>query len=310
MLNNPGLSLIIPLHNEAPGLLMFWNNLLDVLEGIAETYEVIFVDDGSHDETWGLVQAIATQSAWVKAARFTRNFGKEAAIQVGLEKSRGQSVVVMDGDGQHPPELLPEMLRCWREGKALIVAARKNSRVSDSLTQRGCSRLFNATMKLLTNLDMEGSTDYRLLDRRVVNALLECPEKIRFFRGMSVWLGFTMKEIPFDVPPRLSGTGRWSTLALIKLALHAILAYSSKPLYYVFATGLAGTLASILLGIQAIYSWGTGIAVNGWTSLTILILFFGSLNLAAMGVVGLYLSQLFAEAKRRPTYFVIEEIGG
>lgn len=310
MLNTPGLSLIIPVHNEATGLLMFWKSLLGALDGIAETYEIIFVDDGSRDETWTLIQDIASRSAQVKGVRFTRNFGKEAAIHAGLVKAKGQSVVIMDGDGQHPAELLPEMLRCWREERALIVAARKNSRASDSLIQRLRSRAFNTVMKALTNLDMEGSTDYRLLDRRVVNALLDCPEKIRFFRGMTVWLGFSVREIMFDVPPRLLGSGQWNTLALMKLASHAILAYSSKPLYYVFATGLAGILVSILLGVQAIYSWAMGIAVNGWTSLTILILFFGSLNLAAVGVVGLYLSQLFAETKRRPAYFVIEEIDG
>jgi dolichol-phosphate mannosyltransferase len=213
-------------------------------------------------------------------------------------------------DGQHPVRLLPEMLKRWRNGEALIIAAKKVERTHDSLLQKLRSRLFNAVMKRLTDLDMEDSSDYRLLDRKVVDALLRCPEKVRFFRGMTVWSGYPVMEIPFDVPARLSGTGKWGTLGLIKLSLNAMVAYTSRPLYYVFFIGASGVLLSFFLGLQALYSWAAGIAIDGWTSLTLVILFFGSLNLVATGIIGLYLSHLFSEIKRRPSYFIAEEIDG
>lgn len=306
-MTSPCFSLIVPLYNEEQGLPKFWNALQGVLACINKTHEVILIDDGSSDRTWNFIQDIAGKYSVVKGVRFSRNFGKEAAIHAGLEKAKGYGIVVMDGDGQHPVELLPSILQCWQNEGVLVVAARKRMRAHDNPIQQLRSRLFNATMKATTGLDMEGSTDYRLLDRKVVDTLLKCPEKIRFFRGMTTWFGFTTKEILFDVPPRLSGESQWGFASLLSLALNAIVAYSAKPLNYVFIAGIFGVLISFLLGLQAIYSWANSIAISGWTSTTILILFFGSLNLVAIGIVGLYLAQLFNEIKKRPSYLVAEE---
>jgi glycosyltransferase involved in cell wall biosynthesis len=307
MMSDPCFSLIVPLYNEEQGLPKFWHALHAVLARITENYEVILIDDGSSDKTWNLIQDIAGRCSVVKGVRFTRNFGKEAAIHAGLEMAKGKGIVVMDGDGQHPVELLPIIVQCWQNEGALVVAARKRNRAYDNPVQQLRSRFFNATMKATTGLDMEGSTDYRLLDRKVVDLLLKCPEKIRFFRGMTMWFGFATKEILFDVPPRLSGESQWGFASLLNLALSAIVAYSARPLNYVFVAGVFGVFVSFLLGLQAIYSWTNGIAINGWTSTTILILFFGSMNLVAIGIVGLYLAQLFSEIKRRPSYLIAEE---
>jgi hypothetical protein len=160
----------------------------------------------------------------------------------------------------------------------------------------------------MTGLDLSGASDYRLLDRRVVDALLAFPERVRFFRGMTAWTGFTTKHLAFDVAPRIAGTSRWSTRQLTKLAINAITAYSAKPLGLIFRLGLIGMLAAFVLFLQAVYSWTVGIAVSGWTSVTVVMLFFGSANLLGIGVLGAYLAQLFDEIKARPEYLIKEEL--
>ncbi len=309
MNSNITLSIIIPIYNEAVVLPFFWQALAPILDTLTARYEVLFVDDGSQDDTWTLIQKLAAQYAEIRGIRFTRNFGKEAAILAGLEQSQGQAVVVMDGDGQHPPALLPEMLDAWRQGYPLVVACKKD-RPNDSLFARVCASLFAALMQRLSGLDLVNSADYRLLDRKVVSALLACPEKIRFFRGMTTWTGVESYPIAFSVPARLAGESHWNKLGLAKMALHALVSYSAKPLYYLFGTGIFGLLLSGLLTLQAIYSWLAGIAVSGWTSLTLVILIFGSANLLGLGLLGIYIGQLFEEIKARPSYLVRETTYG
>lgn len=299
------LSLVIPVYNEAVVLLPFWEKLAPILDTLTVSYEIIFIDDGSQDGTWTNIQQLAGHYVDIRGIRFTRNFGKEAAILAGLEQAQGQAVVVMDGDGQHPPELLPEMVARWQKGVTMIVA-RKRTRKYDSFFKRIAARGFNLLMNRMTGLDLNHSTDYRLLDRQVVQTLLACPERVRFFRGMSVWTGFAYETIAFDVPPRLAGVSHWGQTALFGLALQAIAAYSAKPLFYLFNAGLLGLFLAFLLGLQALYSWLTGIAVSGWTSLTVLILFFGSAHLVGLGVLGIYLAQIFDEVKQRPRYLIGE----
>lgn len=300
------ISIVVPAFNEAEGICAFLKQLDSVLSGIDS--EIIVVDDGSRDGTWQAIKSQKENYANLSAMRFTRNFGKEAAILAGLRHAKGRAVVVMDSDGQHPPSLIPQMLEIWREGRAHIVAAQKTSRDSDSLAAKANARIFNSLMKLTTGLDLSGASDFRLLDRRVVDALLEFPEKVRFFRGMTVWTGFSTVNVGFEVPPRIAGSSHWSTSQLAKLAVIAITSFSSRPLGLIFRLGLLGIAASFLLFLQAIYSWATGIAISGWTSLTVVILLFGSANLLGIGVLGAYLSQIFEEIKRRPEYLVGETL--
>ncbi len=300
------ISIVVPAFNEAEGICAFLKQLDSALSGIDS--EIIVVDDGSRDGTWQAIKSQKENYANLSAMRFTRNFGKEAAILAGLRHAKGRAVVVMDSDGQHPPSLIPQMLEIWREGRAHIVAAQKTSRDSDSLAAKANARIFNSLMKLTTGLDLSGASDFRLLDRRVVDALLEFPEKVRFFRGMTVWTGFSTVNVGFEVPPRIAGSSHWSTSQLAKLAVIAITSFSSRPLGLIFRLGLLGIAASFLLFLQAIYSWATGIAISGWTSLTVVILLFGSANLLGIGVLGAYLSQIFEEIKRRPEYLVGETL--
>jgi glycosyltransferase involved in cell wall biosynthesis len=304
----PVLSIIIPVYNEAVVLPAFWQVLAPILTTLSVPLEVLFVDDGSQDQTWQAIQTLSAENAAVRGLCFTRNFGKEAAILAGLEKARGQAVVVMDGDGQHPPELLPELLHAWQQGHALVVAS-KLARPNDGWFMRTSALLFAQLMQQLSGLDLVNSSDYRLLDRQVVNTLLACPEKIRFFRGMTTWTGFASHRIAFSVPARLAGDSHWSKLGLVKMALQALVSYSAKPLYYVFGAGLGGLLVSVLLVLQALYSWVHGIAASGWTSLTLVIIFFGSANLVGIGILGIYIGQLFDEVKARPSYLLRDTVG-
>ena len=303
------LSVIVPAFNEAQGIAAFLDVLFDVLRGCCARFEVWVVDDGSRDDTWRCLLAARAGYPELRGLRFTRNFGKEAALLAGLRQATGRAVVVMDADGQHPPLLLPQMLDSWRAGEAQIIAARKAARPTDSWMERLNAHLFNSLMRVMTGLDLSAASDYRLLDREVVDALLAFPERVRFFRGMTVWTGFTTKDLAFEVAPRIAGSSRWNSAQLTKLAISAITAYSAKPLSMVFRFGLFGMAAAFLLFLQAVYSWLVGIAVSGWTSVTVVMLFFGSANLLGIGVLGAYLAQLFDEIKARPEYLVKQELG-
>jgi len=302
------LSVIVPAFNEAQGIEAFLDVLFGVLRACCARFDVWVIDDGSRDDTWLRLCSARDRYPELRGLRFTRNFGKEAALLAGLRHAAGEAVVVMDSDGQHPPSLLPQMLDAWRAGEGQIIAAQKATRATDSRIERANAYVFNSLMRIMTGLDLSAASDFRLLDRRVVDALLAFPEKIRFFRGMTVWTGFTTKHLAFDVAPRIAGTSHWSTGQLTKLAVNAITAYSAKPLGLVFRLGLVGMLAAFILFVQAVYSWAVGIAVSGWTSVTVVMLFFGSANLLGIGVLGAYLAQLFDEIKARPEYLIKQEL--
>ena len=301
----PELTVIIPACNEADGILIFLDQLHAVLAKCCSDFEVVLVDDGSKDDTWSLVADASLRFPWLRCLRFTRNFGKEAAMLAGLRNSRGLAVIVMDADGQHPPEILPQLLETWRSGSAHIVAAQKKLGAV-TLMSRFNTYTFNRIMHFFTGLDLENASDYRLLDRAVVDTLLAFPEKVRFFRGMTVWTGFTTKQVEFEVAPRIAGASQWSTGQLTRLAITAITAYSAKPLGMILWVGMFGMIVALLLFVQAIYSWLAGISISGWPSLTVVILFFGSANLLGVGVLGAYLAQIFDEIKGRPEYIVME----
>lgn len=307
-ISQPELSIIVPAFNEAGGISAFLEQLHGALENCCSDFEIWVIDDGSRDSTWEKVLSAQEKYPGIFGLKFTRNFGKEAAILAGLRHARGRAVIVMDADGQHPPSLLPKMLELWRSGNAQIVAAQKSSRDTDKWSARLNACLFNGLMKTLTGLDLSGASDFRLLDRRVVDALLAFPEKVRFFRGMTVWTGFSTATIGFEVAPRIAGQSQWSATQLTRLAIIAITSFSAKPLGMIFRLGLLGIAASALILLQAIYSWMSGIAISGWTSLTVVILLFGSANLLGIGVLGAYLAQIFDEIKRRPEYLVSESL--
>ncbi len=303
------LSIIVPLFNEEKVLPLFVERLRTVLNGMDESYELLLVDDGSHDNTYEEICRISEDDSRIRGLGLSRNFGKEAALLAGLDHAVGQAVVTLDGDGQHPPELLPRMVGVWKSGKADIVSCVKEERQADPLLKRANAAVFNGLMKSLSGLDFSGASDYRLLDRRVADAVIDMKERVRFYRGMTAWVGFREVKIPFSVSERMAGESAWPNRQLVKLALNALTSFTAKPLFGLVGTGIIGILLSIALGVQALLSWLMGIAVSGWTSLTMVILFFGSANLMAVGIVGVYVSRVFDEVKERPVYLLRHKCG-
>lgn len=307
--NNVDLSIVIPVFNEEDVLSPFLKRLLKVVGNLSETCELILVDDGSRDRTYEKICQWAEADNRILGLNFSRNFGKEAAMLAGMEHAIGKAVVIMDGDGQHPPELLPEMVARWSSGEADIVAAFKRRRENDPWFARITAHVFNRLMKSMTGLDLTGASDYRLMDRKVVNSLLRMKERVRFFRGLTSWTGYREVRIPFDVSERMGGKSGWTSRQLVQLAITAITSFTAKPLIWVLGMGAFGIFISFLLGIQALVSRFSGVAISGWTSLTIVILFFGSANLIAIGLVGIYLARVFDEVKARPVYLIQSTTG-
>ncbi len=303
------LSIIVPVYNEQEVLPEFTEKLFQALRKSNILFEIIFVDDGSRDNSFEMINNLSQSDERIQGLRFSRNFGKESAMLAGLEHARGDCAIIMDGDGQHPPELIPDMISAWKIQKADVVRAVKKDRACDGLISRLRAGLFNSVMNRATGLDMTDASDFQLLDRKVINVILSMREKKRFFRAMSIWTGFKSVKIPFSVSPRLAGQSKWNSWQLARLAFDGLTSYTSKPLSFVMVIGLSGVLFSIILGAQAVWSWLQGVAVSGWTSMTILILFFGSANLLSIGMVGMYLARVFEEVKARPHYIVSEKTG-
>jgi glycosyltransferase involved in cell wall biosynthesis len=299
------LSIVIPLFNEAKHLessLEHWHRLFDTLD---ITVELILVDDGSQDSTWACIRGQATHHTRVLGIRLSRNFGKEAALAAGLEHARGDAVAVMDGDLQHPPELLREMLAHWRAG-AEVVEAVKARRGSESKLNRWAASVFYSAFSKLTGQDLNGASDFKLMDKRVLDAWRQMGERNLFFRGMHAWLGFQRVQLPFEVSERADGTGKWSKLALVTLATRAITAFSSAPLQLTSAIG-AGFLAfALALGLQTLYVKLSGRALDGFTTVILLLLLIGGAVMIGLGVIGVYIARIYDEVKQRPRFLVAE----
>jgi polyisoprenyl-phosphate glycosyltransferase len=302
------LSIVIPVYNEAALLPDTLSAVRHQLALVAIPHEIIIVDDGSTDGTWDLLSRISVEMPGIKGIRLSRNFGKESALAAGLNFARGGAVIVMDGDGQHPPNLIPEMVRRWREEDADIVEGVKTGRGNEPIFSTLRARLFYWLMKRLTGMDLDNASDFKLIDRKVVEAHNSLHEGSRFFRGIVAWLGFKKTQIPFTVEPRSSGKSRWSLIKLITLAIHASTSFSSVPLHIITAMGITMLVTSIVLGIQTLYMKFSGVAVSGFTTVILLLLFIGSTLMVSLGIIGVYLSRIFEEVKHRPKFVIDDTI--
>ena len=303
------LSIVIPAFGEREVL----PRTLDTIKAIVETenvsYEIIIVDDGSTDDTAGLIDAAHATTPEIRGIVLTRQFGKEAALFAGLKHASGKAVITLDADLQHPPSLIPEMLEHWRKG-AEIVHGVKTDRAADSLLQRLTAAIYSAVFSRLSGFDLRGSSDFKLLDRRVVDVLTNSlPEYGRFYRGLSAWVGYRQVSIPFDVAPRKSGESRWGGLGLLRYAVHTMTAFSSLPLMIVPFLGLVMLVIALVLGIEAIVSRLAGDAISGFATLEITLLFSGSLIMIGLGVIGQYMARMFDEIKGRPVCLISRFIG-
>ena len=276
-----------------------------MLRGASIAYELVFVDDGSRDATWQAIAAARTADQCVRGVRFSRNFGKEAAIFAGLSHAKGDCVAVIDCDLQHPPEKLVEMYRLW-QGGAQVVEGVKADRGKESAAHRFAARTFYSIISRATKIDMSRASDFKLLDRRAVDVLLTMREKRAFFRALSSWVGFTTAEVPYEVRERTAGQSKWSTKALVRYALSNITAFTAMPLHLVTVLGIVALIVSIVMGIVALVQKIAGVALGGFTTVIILLLFMGSLIMISLGIIGYYIGNIYEEIKDRPRFIVAE----
>ena len=299
----PLISLVVPVFNEAVSIEKNLKVILEAAKGNWYELELIAVDDGSRDSTADEVVSIAKQDARVRLLSFTRNFGKEAAILAGLKEAKGAAAVVLDSDLQHPPELIPKMLEFWRQGLFVVEAVKENrgqEAVHDGMFARG----FYTVFRRFTGLDIDGHSDYKLLDRVVIDAYLAFPERERFFRGLIGWAKYPSAQIPFSVPERAGGTSQWGKLKLLRYAINNITSFSSAPLKLVSVLGLVTFAFGIIIGLNSILQKIEGRAISGFTTVNLLIIIIGGAILMGLGIIGHYIARLYEEIKGRPTYLI------
>jgi glycosyltransferase involved in cell wall biosynthesis len=299
------ISIVIPLCNEGAYLRELLSDLKSALQ---DRVELVLIDDGSTDDTWQIITEEARSNRDLRAFRLSRNFGKELALCAGLERAHGEVVIVMDGDGQHPPSLLPAMIEKWRSSGVDIVQAIKTTRGREPLSEKLGALLFYLILNKLSPFDLRGASDFKLMNRKAVNAWLEMPERNVFFRGMTAWLGFTTAEVPFEVVARRTGRPGFSYWKRVRLALVGITSFSTFPLHLVTLTGVLVFFFSLILGAQTLYKKLSGQAVTGFATVILLELIIGSLLMVSLGIIGEYLARIYEEVKGRPRYVVRETI--
>lgn len=306
--NKEFLSIIMPVYCEASHIGDILKEVHSALREADVQFEFILIDDGSPDETWAVLVEQSKMFPMMRAARLSRNFGKEAALSAGLEMARGDAVVVMDADGQHPPALLAEMIELWRRGDLDVVEAVKVSRGKENLFSKLGARLFYSIWNRLSGFELRGASDYKLLDRRAVNAYLQMQERNLFFRGMAAWLGFRRVQIPFEVAERSGGRSGWSSFRLFGLAITGITAFSTIPLQIVTLAGIFFLLFAFVFGLQTLYVYLSGHAVTGFATVIFLLLIIGSLIMISLGTIGEYIARIYDEVKGRPRYLIGQTI--
>ncbi len=304
----PLISVVIPLYNEGSHLRELLSDLREALQQTESRFEIIVIDDGSTDDTWAGIQDEARTLPTLRGIRLSRNFGKELALCAGLERARGDAIVVMDGDGQHPPSLLPTMIGTWRTSGADIVQAVKSKRGRESVTSKASALLFYVILNKLSGFELKGASDFKLINRKVLDTWLAMRERNVFFRGMTAWMGFSAIQIPFEVPARRGGKSHWSYLTRAKLALIGITTFSSFPLHFVTFAGVVFFIFAVGLGIQTLYLKLAGRAFTGFATVILLELIIGSLLMISLGIIGEYLARIYEEVKGRPRYIVSETI--
>lgn len=297
------LSIVLPAYNEEQNIANTAAVLSQILSENGIDYELVFISDGSVDGTFSEILKAAQSNSRIKGAEFSRNFGKEAGIFAGLELAAGDAVVVMDCDLQHPPQAIPKMWKLWQDG-AEVVEGVKSSRGRESLGYKLSAGLFYRVMSKLMRMDINASSDFKLLDRKVVNVLLELPERNTFFRALSFWAGFRTETVDYEVQERRYGKSKWSFWSLMKYAVTNVTSFSTLPLQMVTGVGLLFILFSLVLAVQTLVKFAMGTAVEGFTTVILLLLIIGGLLMVSLGIIGHYLARIYEEVKGRPKYII------
>ncbi len=302
-------SVVVPVYNEEEVIQETYKRLKHVMDGLQESYEIIFVNDGSRDKTRDLAAAICAQDSCVKLIDFSRNFGHQTAITAGMDCSAGQAVVVIDADLQDPPEVIPQMLAKWREGYD-VVYGQRIKREGETFFKKFTAKLFYRALRSMTEVDIPVDTgDFRLIDRKVCDALKQVSERNRYIRGIISWLGFKSTPVEFVREKRFAGTTKYPLKKMVKFASDAIMSFSYKPLKLATYFGFFVSGASFIYLILTVILKLCGVVetVAGWASIVAIMLFFNGIILLILGIIGEYIGRIYDEAKGRPLY-VIQEV--
>ncbi|MBQ2932954.1 MAG: glycosyltransferase family 2 protein [Clostridia bacterium] len=297
------LSVIIPAYNEELSVERAYYTISEILEKAQIDNEIIFIDDGSADTTYGKIKNLADKEKNIHGLHFSRNFGKEAAISAGLASAKGDAVVVIDCDLQHPPEKIVEMYRLWQEGYEIVEGIKK-TRGKESKMHGFAARSFYSIISSVVGFDMSNASDFKLLDRKVVDILNRIPERKGFFRAISFWVGFNKTTVEFEVNERLEGESKWSAIGLLKYAVSNISAYSTAPMQIVTVLGVMMLIITAVFSIWALVDKIRGIALEGMTTVIIILIFIGSIMMISLGIIGYYVARIYDEIKGRPKYIV------
>lgn len=302
------LSVIVPAYNEQAVVKRFAQRAGAVLEDNGIDYEIVFVDDGSSDGTWREIESLSAENGRVRGVSFSRNFGKEAALMAGLANAGGSCCVTIDCDLQHPPETIPEMYRLWEQGYEVIEGV-KRSRGRESGAHRALAGIFYKLMGGGIGESMDGASDFKLLDRKVVDVLLSFGERNTFYRALSKYVGYKTASVYFDVAERAGGETKWSFSGLFKYAVSNLTAFSVAPMRLVTVLGCIMLAFSALLGGVALYQKFAGYALEGFTTVIIIQLFVGSIIVISLGIMGHYIARIYEEIKGRPRYIISKRCG-
>lgn len=308
--DSPVLSLVAPAYNEARNLPDFVAAVVPVLEQLGETWEIVFVDDGSRDDTLGILLAARANDSRIKVVALARNFGKDVALTAGLHHARGRAVIPIDCDLQHPPALIPQMVAKWRAGADMVIGVR-SKRDEEGFVRRASARAYYGFMKRMTSVEIpKNAGDYRLLDRKIVDVINQMPERTRFMKGIFAWPGFKTETIEFQANVRAGGRSTWSLFKLWRFALDGLFSFSTTPLkVWTYIGALSALGAFIYLVITLVQKLFFGIDAPGYASLLIVMLFFNGLALLSNGIQGEYIARIFEEVKGRPLFVVGKKWG-
>ncbi len=300
------LSVIIPAYNEEENIEKTARTISGILRENGIPAELLFVDDGSSDGTWEKIERLSAEDKTVRGLKFSRNFGKEGALFAGLRACAGECAVLIDCDLQHPPELIPKMYALWEQGYEVVEAVKAN-RGKESLLYKMFAGFFYRLMSSSSNVHLDRASDYKLLDRKAVDALNAMPERLTFFRALSSWVGFRTAQIEFSVAPRNAGTTKWNFRKLLKFALNNITSFTNLPLQIITGTGVLFLIIALIFGIQTLVRYFSGGAKEGFSTVILLILLTGSFLMLGLGVIGYYMAKIYEEIKFRPRYIISED---
>ena len=303
------LSIVLPAYNEEQNIANTAKVLGELLEQHGIDYELVFISDGSKDGTFERIKEESAKNPRVRGAEFSRNFGKEAGIFAGLELTTGDAVIVMDCDLQHPPETIIEMYHLWERGYEVIEGV-KADRGKESFIHKIFVKMFYGMMSESTGIDMSRASDFKLLDRKAVDAFIALPERHVFFRALSSWVGFKTTSVEFKVQERAQGESKWSFASLFRYAINNVTSFSTAPMQIVMGCGIVVFIFSLIFSIYSIVKWFMGYSLEGFTTVIILLLFIGSVLMFGLGIIGYYISKIYEEIQLRPRYIVSETTNG